>query len=195
MFRLRRAQSSDDTSTPLDETDLLMIERRRRRIVTPLTMLLTVLVVGVLGVVAGASLKDSGSSTAGGLPSGLPGGASGGGAGGLPDFAALGGLGGGAPPSIVGTGAAGANPFGGGGGVTIGTVKLVDGTNLYVQDAAGNITKISTGADVGITVSAPGSLADLEVGQSVTVQGTKGKDGTVAATSISGGAPATTGAG
>ena len=194
MFRPRSRTDVDTVDAPpLDETDLLMIERRRRRVVTPLTRFLAVLVIAALGVVAGAMIQKSrGSSAATGAPSGLPAGLPGGGAGGLPDFAALAGAGGGATPSLAG----GANPFGAAGGATIGTVKLVDGANVYVQDAAGNVTKVSTGPDATITVSKSGVITDLQVGQTITVQGDKDTDGTVAATSITGGSTApSTGAG
>jgi hypothetical protein len=182
-----------------DPTDLLIMEGRRRRAVTPLTRVLALLLVGGLGIFIGAKIQKSQASTTqtslpAGFPSGftLPTGAGGGGAGGLPNLSALAAAGGGLPGA--GAGGNGSNPFsgsgaaglGGAGGGTFGTVKLVDGNNIYIQDLSGNVTKVTANADATITVSKPGTASDLRPGQTVTVQGTKGSDGTIAATSISG---------
>jgi hypothetical protein len=93
-----------------------------------------------------------------------------------------------------GSGAAGAGGgfaalFGGGGaggGATVGTVKLVDGKNVYVQDAAGDVIKVTTSPSTQVTVSKPGSVSQLAPGTAVIVQGTTSSDGTtMSATSIS----------
>lgn len=65
-----------------------------------------------------------------------------------------------------------------------GTIKLVDGDKVYVQDAAGNVIIVTAGTGVAVTRSASGTLADLQAGQSVVVQGTTNADGTVTATAI-----------
>jgi hypothetical protein len=82
----------------------------------------------------------------------------------------------------TGAGAAGA---GAGAGVTVGQVKLVDGKNVYVTDAAGGITKVVVGATATVTVSKAGKVADVKPGDTVIVRGQAGADGTVAATSLS----------
>ena len=78
----------------------------------------------------------------------------------------------------------------GGGGATIGTVKLVDGNRLYITDQTGNVVKVTTQPGLVVQVSKPGTLADLAVGETVTVQGTAGSDGAIAATSVQSGATA-----
>ena len=80
-----------------------------------------------------------------------------------------------------GTGQGGGGGFGGG---TFGTVKLIDGTNVYIQDSSGNVVKVSTSADSAITVSKRGTAADLKAGDTVIVQGTADGDGNIAATAI-----------
>jgi hypothetical protein len=83
-------------------------------------------------------------------------------------------------------GANGANGANGGGqtgtrgGIT-GTVKLVDGTTVYVETADGQTLIVKTSGTT--TVSAPGALKDLTAGSSVTIVG-QNADGTVTATSI-----------
>jgi len=68
-------------------------------------------------------------------------------------------------------------------GVT-GQVKLVDGTNLYVADASGNITKITTDGETKVLRSATVTLDQLQPGQQVTVEGTAGADGTTTGRTI-----------
>jgi hypothetical protein len=82
------------------------------------------------------------------------------------------------------TGGAAANPAAGAGaGRTIGTVKLIDGTNLYITDASGNVVKVSTtGASFTKTVS--GAVTDVHPGDTVVVTGAAGSDGTVSARSV-----------
>ena len=64
-------------------------------------------------------------------------------------------------------------------------MKLVDGTNVYVQDTAGDVIKVTTGPSTQVTVSHPGKVSQLLPGSTVIVQGTASADGTsVAATSI-----------
>lgn len=96
--------------------------------------------------------------------------------------------------SATGTGragAAGAGGFGGfggfagaGGGATVGTVKLVDGTTLYVQTSDGGITKVSTDPATTVRITKDGTLKDLAPGTTVVVVGTTGSDGTVTARTV-----------
>lgn len=79
------------------------------------------------------------------------------------------------------TGAGGGT--GGFGGATIGTVKLVDGSNVYITDAQGTVVKVSTTGST-ISKSAPGTVADFQTGETLIVRGTTATDGTVTATSI-----------
>ena len=84
-----------------------------------------------------------------------------------------------------GGGGAGAGGAGAAAGATTGTVKLVDGANVYVTDASGNVVKVATSDATRITKSGPGVLGDVKPGSTVVVQGQKGPDGTVTATAIS----------
>jgi hypothetical protein len=70
-------------------------------------------------------------------------------------------------------------------GVTVGTVKLVDGNNVYVTDTAGGITKVAVGSSATVTVSSSGKVSDVKPGDTVIVRGAAGSDGTVNATSLS----------
>ncbi|MEV4757920.1 hypothetical protein AB0J86_22770 [Micromonospora sp. NPDC049559] len=66
---------------------------------------------------------------------------------------------------------------------TTGTVKLVDGTTVYVQTADGEVLTVRTGGDTAVRVARDGSLKDLKAGDPVTVEGPNSA-GTVTATSI-----------
>ncbi|KPI11212.1 hypothetical protein OV450_3172 [Actinobacteria bacterium OV450] len=76
-----------------------------------------------------------------------------------------------------------------GGGVTTGTVKLVDGTTLYVTDTQGNVVKVTTDGSTQITQAKAGKVADLQPGQTVTVRGSRNDSGDVAATTVAQGGP------
>ena len=67
---------------------------------------------------------------------------------------------------------------------TTGTVKLVDGTTVYLTLANGDIATVKTSDSTAVAVQQPAALKDLKVGQTVTVQGTAGTDGIIAATRV-----------
>jgi hypothetical protein len=67
---------------------------------------------------------------------------------------------------------------------TTGTVKTVDGTTIYVQTADGNVVTVKLNSKTTVSTTGKGKLADVKPGQSVTVQGATGTDGTVTATSV-----------
>jgi hypothetical protein len=86
----------------------------------------------------------------------------------------------------LGGGTGGAGLGGGGtGGTTFGTVKLVDGNNVYVQDASGNVVKFTTNGSTTVNLSTTGTVKQLKPGTTVIVQGSASNDGTSTATSIS----------
>jgi hypothetical protein len=160
-----------DDITP-DET--LVADLRRTRLTTPVTRVLLGLVVVAAAMLAGAQLdrwqRPASSST--------------------PDFAAIaaqfGGRGTGASGASGASGSTGAAGAFGAGGATIGTVKLVDGTNVYVQDLQGNTIKVTTKPSTTVSVTKTGKTSDLAPGSTVIVQGKQNADGTsMAATSIS----------
>jgi len=80
--------------------------------------------------------------------------------------------------------AGGAGGAGAGAGATFGTVKLIDGTNVYVADASGNITKVATNAQSAITITSTGTAKNIKPGDTVVVTGPTGADGTITATAI-----------
>lgn len=83
-----------------------------------------------------------------------------------------------------GTGAGAGAPGGTGSGLTFGTVKLVDGSTIYVTDAQGDIVKVTTGGSTKVTESKDGKVGDLKPGQTVTVRGTQRSNGDIAATTV-----------
>ncbi len=197
----------DDTAmggTPTGDTDVLfhddvddmaeMPTRASRRIVTAWTVVFAALVIAGAGFVAGIQMEkhNEPASAATGLPAGFRGFGNGGA--GLPTGqfpgAATGQLPGGAtnaPTGGTGTGATGTGATGtdATGTDTTGTVKLVDGSNVYITTSDGSTVKVTTTAASTVAKSVPGSLADLQVGDTVTVEGTADPSGTIAATSIS----------
>jgi hypothetical protein len=68
------------------------------------------------------------------------------------------------------------------GSATTGTIKLIDGTTVYLTLANGDIATVKTSDQTA--VQQPAALTDLKVGQSVTVQGSAGTDGIITATSV-----------
>jgi hypothetical protein len=172
-----------DSITPDEE---LLAEVRKTRITTPFTRVLLVLLVLSVGFLAGALVDrwqrpaSSSATSAQSL---------------LAQFRSRrnGGGGTGATGSTGATGASGASGssattgFGSAAsGATIGTVKLVDGKNVYVEDVQGDVVKVTTNADTTVTISKPGKVSQLEPGSTVIVQGKVSSDGSsMAATSIS----------
>jgi len=67
---------------------------------------------------------------------------------------------------------------------TTGTIKLVDGTTVYLTLANGDIATVKTTGSTAVAVQQSAALKDLKVGQSVTVQGTAGTDGIISATRV-----------
>jgi hypothetical protein len=67
---------------------------------------------------------------------------------------------------------------------TSGTIKLVDGRNVYVSTADGRTIKLVLTADGRVQVPAAGALTDLAAGHNVTWSGTANADGTVAAVTV-----------
>jgi hypothetical protein len=89
-----------------------------------------------------------------------------------------------ATPAVFPSGFRNAGGFGGGGngGGTTGTVKLVDGSTVYVTTANGDVVIVHTTGNT--TVTTAGSVKDLTVGSTVTVTGQTGSDGSVTASRI-----------
>lgn len=107
---------------------------------------------------------------AGGFPSGFPGGGG------------FGQSGGGAPTGGGTSTTAPATTSGS--AATTGTVKLVDGSTIYVETADGTVITVKTGKDTSVRTSKTAKLSDIKAGAKVTVQGTTAGDDTVTATAV-----------
>ena len=173
--------TTDDTAT--DDTDLLfrdeaddpdeMPTRASRRVVTAWTLVFAAFLLAGAGFVAGIQMEKRNAPAAAALPPGLAAFASGR-ANGLFD-------GGGAARNSGVTGAA--NP-GASATETTGTVKLVDGANVYVTTSDGSIVKVTTTPTSKVATTTAAAVSDLKAGDTVVVQGATSADGSVAATSI-----------
>jgi hypothetical protein len=130
---------------------------------------------GAGGATGAGARRSSGGATGFGAGSGATGFGGGGGSG----ATGFGGRGSGS----TGSGGAGFGGFGGG-SATVGTVTLIKGSTLYVTDASGNTVKVQTSPASTVTKTVSGSIRTVLPGQTVTVLGTQGKNGTVTARSI-----------
>jgi hypothetical protein len=170
----------DMLSTPLDDDDAeltAVLTRRPRAKLPSLTLILAAIVVASAGFLGGALVgKHYGTSSTGNLAAAFRGLA-----------AARAGASSSASP---GTGSRTGFPGGGGGlfgsgNATIGSIKLIDGSTIYVQTTAGDIVQVATSAATKVTVSSTVPVQDLKPGETVIVEGSKNSSGAVAATSIS----------
>ena len=71
-----------------------------------------------------------------------------------------------------------------------GTINVVDGSTLYVDDTStGSVVKVTLTKSTTITRNADAAAIDLRPGDTVTVQGATGSTGAVTATSVAATAP------
>jgi hypothetical protein len=147
-----------------DEPDFTPRPRKRAHRLTYVLGGLALVAIGALGGIAIQKHEDHGSTTAA-SPTGAPAGA----------FAGGRGAGGGAP---------GAGGGAGGAGATVGTVKLIDGNNIYVTEANGTVVKVAVNAASQLTKTDPATIKDITPGESVIVRGATGTDGSVTATAV-----------
>ncbi|WP_034213463.1 hypothetical protein [Actinoplanes subtropicus] len=161
-----------------DDLSDQLAERAPRRIVTRTTIALGVLALLVAGFVGGTQVQkrwgesstSAQSNPFAGLGSGFPQiGASG-----IP----------GGFPTGTGTGQQTDTGSQGTGGGTTGKVKLIDGNTVYIVTTDGQTITVKTGTGTAVQIPKKGSVKDLKTGSTVTVDGTTGSDGTVAATKI-----------
>jgi len=157
-----------------DEHDTLP-PRPRRRLITPVTLVLGALIVAALGFVGGVQVQKNQGSSGGGTAarSGFPAGLSGGVPSGAP----------GAGGTTGGPAGAAGGPAGAG-GATTGTVSNKDGRTLYVKNSAGTTVKVKAGDSAKVTRVASASVGAIQPGDTVIVEGTKAASGTVTASSI-----------
>ena len=180
----------DVLSRPLDNGDGLtaVLARRPRAKLPSLTVVLVVVVVASAGFIGGILVgKHYGSS--GGLASRLGAFAAaeaspsaGTGSGSRTGLGGAGGGFGGARGGLSGTGGTGGFAEG---NATVGTIKLIDGSTLYVTTSAGDIVQVVTSSGTKVTVSSTVPVKDLQPGETVIVEGSKNSSGGVSATSIS----------
>jgi hypothetical protein len=165
----------DDDWEP--EEQQALPKRPRRRLVTPVSATLAGALVAALGFIGGVEVQkaqdDGATGTAGGAQAGLA--AAGGGGRG----AASGG------GSAQGAGRPGAGgPGGGRSNATVGSVANKKGSTLYVKDSDGNTIRVKTTSHSKINRTATTSAGAIHPGDTVIVQGTKSKSGTITATQI-----------
>ncbi len=65
-----------------------------------------------------------------------------------------------------------------------GTVTEIQGSTLYVTNASGNLVEVKIDTSTTVTRNAKTTLSGLAPGDTVVVEGTKAKNGTVTASSI-----------
>jgi len=132
-----------------------------------LTALLVVLLIGGGGIWGGAALQRSHGSSTGSLASSI-----------ASRFASLrsGSSGSGGTSHFAGLGSSAA---------TTGTVTEVQGSTLYVTNSSGNLVEVKLTPSTTVTRDAKTTLSALAPGDTVVVEGTKAKNGTVSASSVS----------
>ncbi len=161
---------------PLDDDDELnaVLTRRPRAKLPSLTLVLAALVVASAGFLGGIVVGKHYGSSGSGSPASA-----------FSRFAA-----GASATARTGSGAGlGGRASGGGefaaGNATIGTIKLIDGGTVYVQNPGGDIVQVSTSPGTKVTASSTVRVKDLQPGETVIVEGSKNSTGGVTATSIS----------
>jgi hypothetical protein len=164
---------------PEDEDPLP--KRPRRRLVTPISATLAGALVAALGFIGGVEVQKgqgngSNASNAGNGSAAFPG-AGGGPSGFNRSGGSGGGSGGGGPQSGGGPGGAQSN-------ATVGSVANKKGSTLYVKDSDGNLVRVKTNSHSKINRTASTSAGAVHPGDTVIVQGSKAKNGTVTATQI-----------
>jgi hypothetical protein len=167
----------DVLSNPLgNDDDLAAVLTRRPRAKLPsLTLVLAALVVASAGFLGGIVVgKHDGSSGSGSAASAFRRFAAG--------ASATAGAGSG-PGAGLGAGSGGGGFAAG--NATIGTIKLIDGSTVYVQTSGGDIVQVATSAGTKVTASSTVRVKDLQPGATVIVEGSKNSTGGVTAASIS----------
>lgn len=168
-----------------DEDTQTLPGRPRRQFWTRGSAALIAVIVGVIGFYVGVrvekgQLSNSSSTGASGLAA---------------LAAARGGASGAAGGARSGAGTSGAGSFAGrggfaaafgGGGSSFGTVSSVHGNTLYVtQPTTGNVVKVNLSSATKVTKSVGVDKSAVRPGDTVVVQGVKGSNGTISATSVS----------
>lgn len=174
----------------IDWSDNSSLPPPKAKVLTPISWALIGLLVGIGGFAGGASIGKSHA------PKAVVSTRNGAGAGGAAAVGRTGAAAGATAAAGTGRTAGGAATAGGattgaaaggsaGNGATTGTVQLVDGNNVYIQDNQGTVIKVIPTATAAITVNKVGTPADFKPGDTIIVQGTAdATTGNIAATSI-----------
>jgi hypothetical protein len=163
-----------------DDLAAQLAAREPRHVVTRTTAILAGVVLALGGFAAGAQVQKSygtpsaaaqgaGQSSAANAGQGQGAGNSGGQ-----------GQGRGANPR---TGASSAADSGQDSAAVIGTVKLVNGTTVYVETSTGQVLTVRTSGSTTVLTTQPASLSDLAAGTTVTVEGARAGE-TITATKV-----------
>jgi hypothetical protein len=155
------------SATTLEPTTEETLPARRRRLVfgRP-AMALTAVLILALGFIAGVEVQKNQGSAASATATASA--ARAGGFAGRGGFPLGGGPGGGAAA----------------GDVVTGTVANKNGRYIYVKDADGNTIRVKTTSNSTISRNAKAHTASIHPGDTVVIQGSKSKDGTVTATRV-----------
>jgi DNA-binding beta-propeller fold protein YncE len=169
----------------LEQPDELLPRRPRRRLVgagaNPLALALLAVLLAACGFIGGVLIEkgeSSSSSSTGSAASSL-----------ISRFRSLrGGTSAAGGSSASGAAASAAGASSGFTRPTAGTVAYLDGSTLYVTNAEGNTIKVTTSAATSVTKTVKASVEGIHPGETVTISGETGTNGTVSAESISVGA-------
>jgi hypothetical protein len=171
----------------LEEPEQELPRRPRRRLLAPIPLALLAVLLIACGFIAGVEVQKGQTSSASATGTGA-----GAGSGLASRLAALGirppGGATGSTGSTAGSGsrgAAGAPQGAGGAGVTTGEVSYVRGNTLFVTNGQGNTIKVSAAAGSKVTKTVGTKASAIHPGETVVVQGSAAKNGTISASSIS----------
>ena len=169
---------ADLASDPFaDDLDSELAARASRRLANRTTTVLLGLALLVGGFLAGAQVQKHWGA--------VPASASNSGTGNGVANVAGGGFGGRGAKGGNGANAGNAtNPSSAASNAMTGTVKLVDGTTVYLQMANGDVVTVKTTGSTSVQVAQAGSLSQLAPGTQVTVEGQSGGQGIVNATKL-----------
>ncbi|HEY7935185.1 MAG TPA: hypothetical protein VID48_15305 [Solirubrobacteraceae bacterium] len=179
-------QHAGERQPPTEQLDVWLEDaeelprRPRRRLLAPIPIALTMLLVTVCGFIAGVLVeKGQASSSSQTGATGLAG-----------RFAALRGGRSGSGGTSAGGAAAGGFAGAAGGGTTVGQVSFLRNGTLYVSTAEGNTVKVTTSAGSTVTKTVKATVASIHPGETVLVTGTPQGNGAISAESIRVGAGA-----
>ena len=152
-----------------EEPDDELPPRPRRRLLAPVPLALSAILIAAVGFIAGVEVQKRQGSSGNGSPGGFP--------------AAVGAAAGAASQSGAAAGGTGAGP------AARGEVSSVKGNVLYVTDDDGTTVKVTVPSGASVTRSAEADARDVHPGDTVVVQGATRANGSVKASSVSATAP------